>query len=563
MASSTTHLPEAAIKSQTVTYLVGDESVKGLDGLPCSRPLSTVRVLIAHIGAALTLFLATTDATIVSTSLPTIIRNFDGSHFEYTWIGVSYLLTQTACQPLYGRVSDLAGRKFVLFTSIFVFALGSLLCGAAQDLNWLISARALSGIGGGGIVNSVWVITSELVEVPNRAKWSQALSVTWSCSAVAGPLIGGVFSTGSSSASTLSWRWAFYLNLPICLIGALVLALSLNGVELEGPKGASWKDFLRRFDFIGLLLFMGGTSCIIVGCSFATARGWTAPLTLTLIIGGTGLLISAGVYEVHTTRDALFPQAIFNNFDIIILLTVSLLHNVAFNAGTFYLALYYQTVNVSISNLRAGVMLLPYSLGSSLASMPVAWLLATIQERTHNTFGQKWVISAGLLIATTGFALLWLLDETTRVIIQSLLPLLGGLGIGMLFHAPYQALTSVLSPKELAAGTGAFFLVRFTGATVGLSVAGAIYQNSISRNALHNTSLALHDTSVTPPSTSTGLGLDQVPISVTVIAFRAVWTMCAPCLGAALILSLFLRPTPLPSSTVSASSDGSKSDSNR
>ena len=134
-------------------------------------------------------------------------------------------------------------------------------------------------------------------------------------------------------------------------------------------------------------------------------------------------------------------------------------------------------------------MLLPYSLGSSLASMPVAWLLGTIQGRTHNTFGQKWVISAGLTVATTGFgeyhvylhhppthrdfivlssALLWLLDENTRMIIQSFLPLLGGLGIGMLFHAPYQALTNVLSPKELAAGTGAFFLVRFTGATVGL-----------------------------------------------------------------------------------------------
>jgi hypothetical protein len=133
-------------------------------------------------------------------------------------------------------------------------------------------------------------------------------------------------------------------------------------------------------------------------------------------------------------------------------------------------------------------MLLPYSLGSSLASIPVAWLLGTIQGRAHNTSGQNWVISAGLSIATVGFgeyhaclylpswikrslfsALLWLLDENTRVIMQSFLPLLGGFGIGMLFHAPYQALTSVLSPKELAAGTGAFFLVRFTGATVGLA----------------------------------------------------------------------------------------------
>ncbi|KAI0296148.1 major facilitator superfamily [Russula brevipes] len=337
----------------------------------------------------------------------------------------------------------------------------------SQDLKWLIGARALAGVGGGGIVSSVWVITSELVEVSQRAKWSQALSVTWSCSAVAGPLLGGTFSAGGSSI--LSWRWAFYLNIPICFLGSLILALSLNGIELEAPKGASWKDFIRRFDFVGLVLFMGSTSCIIVGFSFASTHGWTAASTITLIVVGTALLISAGVHEVHTARDALFPRIIFSNFNIIILLVVSLLHNVAFNTGTFYLALYYQTVDVSISTLRAGVMLLPYSLGSSLASIPVAWLLGTLQRRVHSTVGQKWVISVGLFIATAGFALLWLLDENSLVVIQSFLPLVAGLGVGMLFHAPYQALTSALPPKELAAGTGAFFLVRFTGATVGLA----------------------------------------------------------------------------------------------
>jgi len=189
-------------------------------------------------------------------------------------------------------------------------------------------------------------------------------------------------------------------------------------------------------------------------------------------------------------------------------------------------------------------MLLPYSLGSSLASIPVAWLLGTLQRRVHSTVGQKWVISVGLFIATAGFALLWLLDENSLVVIQSFLPLVAGLGVGMLFHAPYQALTSALPPKELAAGTGAFFLVRFTGATVGLSVAGAIYESSISRDLLHAASLGSR-------SPSTSLNSDNVPLAISVNAFRDVWTMCAPCLGSALLLSLFLRPTPLSATTAS------------
>ncbi|KAI0296149.1 major facilitator superfamily domain-containing protein [Russula brevipes] len=131
--SSATHLPNAGIKSQTHAMEKG--AVKKYNGLPSPQRLTTVQVLAAHIGAALTLFLATTDATIVSTCLPTIIDEFQGSASQYTWIGVSYLLTQTACQPLYGRISDLTGRKFVLFASILVFALGSLLCGAARVRN--------------------------------------------------------------------------------------------------------------------------------------------------------------------------------------------------------------------------------------------------------------------------------------------------------------------------------------------------------------------------------------------------------------------------------------------
>ncbi|KAF8649796.1 hypothetical protein AX16_005562 [Volvariella volvacea WC 439] len=213
--------------------------------------LSTLRLLAAHIGGALALFLATTDATIVSTSLPTIAAELTATQTQYTWVGVAYMLTQTAFQPLYGRFSDLVGRKTVLYASILIFAIGSLLCGLAQSIVWLIAARALAGTGGGGIVSSVWTITAEIVDVQSRAKWSQALSITWSASALAGPLLGGLFS-GHNHSHILSWRWGFYLNLPICCVALLVLVPSLHDVQLTKASDASWRALAQRFDFGGL-----------------------------------------------------------------------------------------------------------------------------------------------------------------------------------------------------------------------------------------------------------------------------------------------------------------------
>ncbi|KAF8078285.1 major facilitator superfamily domain-containing protein [Lyophyllum atratum] len=435
---------------------------------PAQQKLSTFRLFMAHLGAALTLFLATTDATIVSTSLPTIASDLDASQTQYTWVGVAYMLTQTALQPLYGRISDLVGRKNVLFSSMAIFALA--LC---SNITWLIAARALAGIGGGGIVSAVWVITAEIVEVQHRAKWSQALSVTWSCSAVAGPLLGGIFSSETGS-SLLSWRWGFYLNLPVCLVGFLVLYPSLRGVRLGKSSGTSWRTMAARFDFGGLILFMGGTSCIVLGFSFATDNGWAAPSTLVLIILGLAVLFCGGFYEAHTSRDCLFPPSTISDTTAVIILVVTFLHNFAFTAGTFYLALYYQAANGS-TPLQAGIKLLPYALGSSLASMPAAWFIGYWQRRTKTSSGQNLMISIGLIISTLGFGLLILLDEYASLAAQVTFPLIAGIGLGMLFHAPYQVFTRALKPQELATGTSAFFLVRFTGATVGLAVAGAIF----------------------------------------------------------------------------------------
>lgn len=521
----------ASSKASSTSTLVEDYE-------PTKPPsLSTTRLLLAHFGAALTLFLATTDATIVSTILPTISSDFNASQLEYTWVGVAYMLTQTAFQPLYGKISDLIGRKTVLYSSMIVFVTGSILCGGSQSMLWLIIARALAGIGGGGIVSLVWTITSEIVEEKSRAKWSQALSITWSCSAIAGPLLGGAF---SNSGGLLSWRWAFYLNLPVCLVALTVLLLALRGVDVGVSQQTSWNRFAHTFDFLGLSLFMCGSSCIIIGFSFSGTLGWDNPGTLILIISGLAILILAGCYEIRTKRDALFPRAAFVDLSTVIILMVNFLHNLCFNAGTFYLALYFQSVE-GLEPVIAGLHMLPYSLGSSVASLPVAWYISWWQKRKGNTSGQKLMICCGLCLASLGFGLMIMLNDSSSHAVQYILPLLCGIGLGMLFHAPYQIFTKTLKSSELASGTSAFFLVRFTGATVGLSVAGAVFNRRLAQSlpvgfGPSSPNLDLNHLSAIAP-----LSLQLEVIHAVSTSIQTIWAICCPCLGVAFIISLFLK----------------------
>ncbi|KAH7915108.1 major facilitator superfamily domain-containing protein [Hygrophoropsis aurantiaca] len=539
---------DSTVSSQDASKSVAsDSTIDFTDDASKVPTLSTARLLFAHIGAALTLFLATTDATIVSTSLPTITSDLKASQSQYTWVGVAYMLTQTACQPLYGRLSDLIGRKNLMYTSMMVFALGSLLCGASKSIMCLILARGLAGLGGGGIVSSVWVITAEIVEERNRATWSTALSVTWSCSAVAGPLLGGLFILCLIELTIdLIMALLVYLNLPVCLVAFIVIGLSLRNVSVGRSSDATWKRLAQKFDFVGLLLFMTGTSCVVVGFSFAMSNGWNSPSTLLLVILGIIVLICGGFYEVWTTRDALFPPAAFKNPTAIIILVITFLHNVAFTAGTFYLALYFQAVNGS-TPLIAGLQMLPYSLGSSLASMPVAWFIGRCQAKTGNTSGQKWAITSGLLLSTLGFGLMILLNQTSSHVLQAAFPLIAGVGLGMLFHAPFQVFTRALSPSELATGTSAFFLVRFTGATIGLSVAGMTFDGQLSRNLPSGYQIQSSASSINWKSLSSiqPLSLRWEVLSAISVAIRTIWIVCTPCLCLAMVLAIVMKSIPI------------------
>lgn len=516
-----------------------------------TRPIGAtsrfISLLIAHIGAALALFLATTDATIVSTSLPTIASELNASPTQYSWVGVAYMLTQTACQPVYPVFSRLFGRKAVLFFSISVFVLGSTFCGLAQNALWLILARSFQGMGAGGIVNSIWVLTSEIVTPSEKHKWSQALSLTWSASAIAGPILGGVF---SEQSQILSWRWAFYMNIPVGFVAFILLYCSLRFFKLPEVPPFSLamlkNTFLHEFDFIGVLLLVVGTSSTVLGLSLAGQLSWSAPVAIALLSTGLLLLVVGVLYEFYTTRVAILPKVLFSSRTEVIILIITFFHNVAFNAGTFYLALFFQAV-LGIGPLLCGVLMLPYSLGSALASIPVALFNDYYSKKTKDTRCYKIVVIVGLGLSTLGFGLLTMLSNKSPLILKEIYPLIAGIGIGMLFHAPFAAITNGMTNEDRACTTSAFFLVRFIGATSGLSVAGAIFDSRLSQTLPKNSPVREANLS---DDLRKLVHLRPITLRLEVLhdvssALSWIWITCVCCLGLAFLLSLAIRIRPI------------------
>ncbi|KAF8710926.1 MFS general substrate transporter, partial [Rhizoctonia solani] len=514
--------------------------------------LSFERLLVIHASLAVCLFLAITDTTIVSTSLPTINAELGGTSAQYSWVGVSYMLTQTIFQPVYGQFTMMFGRKRVLYTCMGMFLSTSWLCGAAQSMRCLVIARALQGVGGGGIVTLIWVILEEVAPAKTRHRWNAALSAVWSMSALAGPLMGGVFS-GKSCVLEMGICVPVYMNLPVGCAALIAAMISLSAWHEAPCNKFSIGHLLGHFDWVGLVLLVGGTAALVIGFSLATIQGWSSTLTLALVFAGIASLILGALYESGifgatrcwglslgaNPKHALFAPMLLRTRAAGIILVFSFFQTMAFNAGTFYLALYYQAVHGS-SALHAGTQLLPYTLGSSLVSL-IGFYISE-KTKAHIT-----IIRAGLSLMATGFGLMILLDERSSMIMQTLIPLVAGVGVGFLLKTPATALSLAMRGCDVPAVTAGLLLVRFIGTASGVSIGGAIYQSRLAVNLPSDFDL---DMSVPNFDYRLLTTLQPEPLRNSVLqavsrSISSIWVICALCLSIGFFLSLFLKQTPV------------------
>ncbi|KAJ5949318.1 efflux pump antibiotic resistance protein [Penicillium verhagenii] len=493
---------------------------------------SKQRVVIILIGLGLSVFLAALDITIVSTALPKIVAFFEASDSAYSWIASSYLLANASSVGLWGRLSDIWGRKPILSIAIILFLGGSLICALAINVNMLIAGRALQGVGSGGITVMANVCVSDLFDVQRRSAYLGIFGATWAIAGAVGPIIGGAFT------SYVTWRWCFYINLPV---GGVAFLFLLFFLKIDTTK-KTLVDGLASIDWIGVGLVIAGTIMLLLGLEFGGDQfAWSSATCICLIVFGVVALILFGIYE-QFPASPIIPLAVFDNWQNIALLVVNFCHGAVFIGGCFYLPVYLQNVLLE-SSIMSGVLLLPLVGALAISSGLAGWYL-----RATGRFRE--VIIFGMFFTTLGYGLYLDLKPYASWARIVLYQMIVGVGLGPNFQATLIALQANVKTSEMSQATAAFSLVRQLAASISVVAGTVIYNHEVAvRKARLVAALGYQfGTEIVVASTATASITRELPVDERQVVFDVinkglsyVWLFYLCVSAAGLILACTLR----------------------
>ncbi|MEA2358297.1 MAG: hypothetical protein QOI62_1557 [Solirubrobacteraceae bacterium] len=416
----------------------------------------TGRALATVFGALmLGMFLAALDQTIVSTALPTIVGDLGGLN-HLSWVVTSYLLASTASTPLYGKLGDMHGRKPVFLAAILIFLVGSMLSGLSQSMGELIAFRALQGIGAGGLMVGAQAIIADVVPPRERGRYMGIIGSVFAVASVAGPLLGGFL------VEAISWRWVFYVNMPIGVLAVLVVVFRLH---LHTPAQR------HAIDYLGAGLLTAGVSALILVTTWGgNEYAWGSAVIVGLAVAGVALL-GAFVWQERRAVEPIIPLPLFRSSVFRVATALGFVIGLAMFGAIIFIPLFLQLV-YGVSPTSSGLRMLPLMAGLLAASI--------LSGRAISRIGRyKPFPIAGTAITTVGLFLLSRLDVQTPPWVASVYMLVVGVGIGLVMQVLVLAVQNAAPARDVGVATSTATFFRSMGGSLGVALFGAIFASRL------------------------------------------------------------------------------------
>jgi EmrB/QacA subfamily drug resistance transporter len=509
-----------------------------------SAKAHTHKEIMIILGGLMTgMLLAALDQTIVSTALKNIVEEFDGLN-HYTWVVTAYLLTSTASTPLYGKISDIYGRRVVFQFAIVTFLIGSLLAGAAQNMEQLIATRALQGLGAGGLMALTFVIIGDIVPPRERGKYQGYFGAVWGLSSVAGPLLGGFFSDNGQILGISGWRWIFLINLPLG-----IASLIITSAVLHIPKVK--RD--HSIDYLGAVLMVASVCLILLSASiYGPQYGWGDSRTVTYALVGIVLTILFLLWE-RKAKEPILPLYLFKNHTFSVTSALGAVIGAGMFGAIIMLPLYFQVVR-GYSATEAGLKLIPLMLGIVSTSIISGKMISK-----HGHYKRFPIM--GSAIMTVGILLMTRLQLDTPYWQISIYAIMVGAGLGLSMQTIVIALQNSVEFKDMGVATSSNTFFRSLGSVFGTAIFGSILTNRV----VHYMSSGFGDLAKTNPSALEGFDtsklaaltnntavlktfppvIKQTALEAFVNSFHVVFYAAAPITLLGLALAFMLRETPL------------------